>query len=134
MRKFEGFVRVAFNAKKGAVVLAKGEAGKGYLPDDTGGIMAAIGRELQRDGMEACCQSAGYYAGRDGKPVRFASTGDPLRNETRRSAFCPDRLLDRSTLRPGPGPGFFLPAICLGAVTCYRGGHMDLKISSPPLL
>ena len=46
MRKFEGFVRVAFNARKGAVVLAKGEAGKGYSPDDTAGIVAAIGRAL----------------------------------------------------------------------------------------
>ena len=45
MRKFEGFVRVAFNARKGAVVLAKGD-GKGYSPDDTVGIMAAIGRAL----------------------------------------------------------------------------------------
>lgn len=46
MRKFEGFVRVAYNARKGAVVLAKGEAGKGYSPDDTASIMAAIGRAL----------------------------------------------------------------------------------------
>lgn len=46
MKKFEGFVRVAFNARKGAVVLAKGEQGRGYAPDDTTGILSAIGRAL----------------------------------------------------------------------------------------
>lgn len=46
MRRFEGYVRVAFNARKGAVVLAKGDGGKGYAADDTAGIVAAIGRAL----------------------------------------------------------------------------------------
>ena len=47
MRKFEGFVRVAFNARKGAVVLAKGEAGRGYAPDATAAILSAIGRAME---------------------------------------------------------------------------------------
>jgi hypothetical protein len=49
MRKFEGFVRVAFNANKGAVVLYKGEAGKHYAADEPGAVLAAVQRAMDAE-------------------------------------------------------------------------------------
>jgi hypothetical protein len=63
MRKFEGYVRVTFNANKGAVVLYKGEEDKHYASDDPGAILQAVQRAMdaEKAGLDRwSCWLAGF--------------------------------------------------------------------------